>query len=69
MRRKASSGSQSGPPEQDVTILYDDGSETVVERKKELEKLTGCTISLDMLTGDLSEVPIYDAIHIAVLQF
>ena len=44
------------PPEQDVTILYDDGSETVVERKKELEKLTGCTISLDMLTGDLAEV-------------
>jgi hypothetical protein len=44
------------PPQQDVTILYDDGSETVVERKKELEKLTGCTISLDMLTGDLSEV-------------
>ena len=27
-----------------------------MERKKELEKLTGCTISLDMLTGDLSEV-------------
>ena len=44
------------PPKQDVTILYDDGSETVVERKKELEKLTGCIISLDMLTGDLSEV-------------
>ena len=44
------------PQLQDVEVLYDDGSETVVERKKELEQLIGCTISLDMLTDDLGEV-------------
>ena len=44
------------PEAQNVEVLYDDGSETVVERKKELEQLIGCTISLDMITGDLSEV-------------
>ena len=44
------------PDIQDVEVLYDDGSETVVERSKELEQLTGCTISLDMITGDLGEV-------------
>ena len=45
------------PPEkQTVEILYDDGKETVVERKKELEQLSGCYISLDLLTGDMEEI-------------
>ena len=45
------------PPEQmPINIVYDDGLETVVERTKELEKLTGVTVSLDMLTGDLAEL-------------
>ncbi len=45
------------PPEEiPVTIRFDDGDEPVVEKKKELEKLTGCTISIDMLTGDIAEL-------------
>ena len=45
------------PPEQPpVNIVYDDGSETVVERTKELTQLSGCYITIDMLTGDLEEV-------------
>lgn len=42
------------PEEMPVNIRYDDGNEPVVEKKKDLEKLTGCTVSIDMLTGDLA---------------
>ena len=44
------------PEERSVNIRYDDGDEPVVEKSKELEKLTGCTISIDMLTGDIAEL-------------
>ena len=45
------------PPEkQTVNILYDDGKETVVERKKELAQLSGCYITTDLLTGDMEEI-------------
>ena len=45
------------PPEElPINILYDDGTETVVERKKELEQLSGCYITTDMLTGDMEEL-------------
>lgn len=44
------------PEERTVNILYDDGTETVVERKKELEQLSGCYITTDMLTGDMEEI-------------
>ena len=45
------------PPEEiPINILYDDGSETVVERSKELEKLTGSTVSLDLLSGNIAEL-------------
>ena len=44
------------PEERSVNIRYDDGDEPVVEKSKELEQLTGCTISLDQLTGDIAEL-------------
>ena len=45
------------PPEQmNVNILYDDGSQTVVDRTRELEQLSGCYITAEMLTGDLEEI-------------
>ena len=44
------------PEERQINILYDDGSEVVVERSKELEQIGGCYITLDLLTGDLEEV-------------
>ena len=44
------------PEERTVTIRYDDGSEPVVEKSTELEQLSGCTITIDMLTGDLAAV-------------
>lgn len=44
------------PEEQSVTILYDDGTETVVERSKELAQLTGCYVTADMLVSDIEEV-------------
>ena len=44
------------PEERPVNILYDDGSETVVEKSRELEKLIGCTVSIDLLTDDLAAV-------------
>ena len=44
------------PEEPTINIRYDDGDEPVVEKSKELEKLTGCTISIDMLTGDIAEL-------------
>ena len=44
------------PEEMPINIVFDDGSDTVVERSKELEKLTGSLVSLDLLTGDLDEL-------------
>lgn len=44
------------PEEPTIHIRYDDGDEPVVEKSRELEKLTGCTISIDMLTGDIAEL-------------
>ena len=44
------------PEEQPITIIYDDGSQTVVDRTKELEQISGCYITAEMLTGDLAEV-------------
>ena len=44
------------PEERPVNILYDDGRETIVEKSKELEKLIGCTVSIDLLTDDLAAV-------------
>ena len=44
------------PEEQPVNIRYDDGSEPVAEKSTELEQLTGCTVTINMLTGDLSAV-------------
>ena len=44
------------PEEPTINIRYDDGDEPVVEKSRELEKLTGYTISIDMLTGDIAEL-------------
>lgn len=44
------------PEEQPVTILYDDGFQTVIDRTKDLEQISGCYITAEMLTGDLEEV-------------
>lgn len=44
------------PERMAVNIRYDDGDEPVVERSKELEQLTGCYITIEMLTGDIAEV-------------
>lgn len=45
------------PPElMDVNIRYDDGLEAPVEPSGELTQLTGCTITLEMLTGDIAEL-------------
>ncbi len=44
------------PEEPPVVIRYDDGSEPVADRAKELEQLNGFRITLDMLTGDLTEL-------------
>lgn len=45
------------PPEtQEITIVYDDGNEPVVEHSGELEQLTGCYITTEMLTGDVAEL-------------
>ena len=44
------------PERMAVNIRFDDGDEPVVERSKELEQLTGCYITIEMLTGDIAEV-------------
>ena len=45
------------PPEKlPVTIIYDDGSQTIIDRTKDLEQISGCYITAEMLTGDMKEV-------------
>ena len=44
------------PSKPDVQIIFDDGSEVVVDRTKPLERMTGFYVTTDMLTGDLAEV-------------
>lgn len=44
------------PEEKPINIVYDDGNEMVVERSRELEKLSGSTVSLDLLTGDIAQL-------------
>ena len=44
------------PEEMPIHIVYDDGNEMVVERSKELEQLTGVTVSIDLLSGDIAQL-------------
>ena len=45
------------PPEKSaVNILYDDGSEAVVQRNQELTQMNGCYITAQMLTDDIAAV-------------
>ena len=44
------------PSKPDVQIIFDDGSEVVVDRTKPLERMAGFYVTTDMLTGDLAEV-------------
>ena len=45
------------PPEKTpVEILYDDGVDAPVNRNQPLARLSGCTISAELLTGDLTEL-------------
>lgn len=44
------------PEEQPVEILYDDGSQTIIDRTKDLEQISGFYITTEMLSGDLEEV-------------
>ena len=44
------------PEKQDVNILFDDGSEVVVDRTKPLERMAGFYVTIDMLTEDVAEV-------------
>ena len=45
------------PPEEiPVNIIYDDGNQSVIDRNKDLEQISGFYITIDMLTGDLEEV-------------
>ena len=44
------------PEKQDVNILFDDGSEVVVDRTKPLERMAGFYVTIDMLTDDVAEV-------------
>lgn len=45
------------PPEKTpVEILYDDSAESVVVRTHALGQISGCYISTDLLTGDLTEL-------------
>ena len=45
------------PPEEDViNILYDDGTETVIQRNQALAQLNGCYITAQMLIDDIAGV-------------
>lgn len=44
------------PEEKQINIIYDDGSEVVVDRTKPLERISGFYVTIDMLTDDIEEV-------------
>ena len=44
------------PEEMPINILYDDGSEVVVDRTKPLERMSGFYVTADMLLDDIEEV-------------
>jgi hypothetical protein len=44
------------PTRPEVNILFDDGSEVVVDRTKPLERMAGFYVTIDMLTDDVAEV-------------
>lgn len=44
------------PEERTVNIVYDDGTEVVVEKSRELEQLSGSYVTIEMLTDDVAEV-------------
>lgn len=44
------------PEEPTINILYDDGSETVVQRNQALAQMNGCYITAQMLTDDIAAV-------------
>ena len=44
------------PEKQDVNIIFDDGSEVVVDRTKPLERMSGFYVTIEMLTDDVDEV-------------
>lgn len=44
------------PEKQEINILYDDGSEVVVDRTKPLERVSGFYVTTSMLTEDIEEV-------------
>ena len=44
------------PTRPEINIIYDDGSEVVVDRTKPLERMSGFYVTIDMLTDDVAEV-------------
>ena len=44
------------PEHKDVNIIFDDGSEVVVDRTKPLERMSGFYVTTGMLTDDVAEV-------------
>ena len=44
------------PEKPEINILFDDGSEVVVDRTKPLERMSGFYVTIDMLTDDVAEV-------------
>ena len=44
------------PEHKDVNIIFDDGSEVVVDRTKPLERMSGFYVTIGMLTDDVAEV-------------
>ena len=44
------------PEHKDVNIIFDDGSEVVVDRTKPLERMSGFYVTIEMLTDDVAEV-------------
>ena len=44
------------PTRPEVNIIFDDGSEVVVDRTKPLERMSGFYVTIEMLTDDVAEV-------------
>ena len=44
------------PTRPEINIIFDDGSEVVVDRTKPLERMSGFYVTIDMLTDDVAEV-------------